>query len=55
VKFAAWPTNIGFTPNLAGCGSSSLPVAFTPATPIGTSGVAGSDGTTDLASDGLYR
>ena len=54
VKFGAWPTNVGFAPNIGACGSAEAPMTFTAAAPVGTSGVVTSS-TASLPSAGLYR
>jgi len=52
VKFAAWPTNIGFNPNYDGCSSSTSTMAFNGNTPSGVSGVRVG---AQLSTSGLYR
>ncbi len=52
VKFAAWPTNIGFNPNYAGCSSDATTMRWAAAAPTGVSGVRLA---TTLSSSGLYR
>ena len=52
VKFAAWPTNVGFNPDVSACTAADVPMLFTAAAPLGISGVKSS---AVLSSDGLYR
>ena len=52
VKFAAWPTNVGFNPDTAACTSASTDVAFTPDMPLAGSGI---KPTAPVNMAGLYR
>ena len=52
VKFAAWPTNVGFGPQYSACGSDPASLAFTDAMPLSGSGIRP---TAPLDVDGLYR
>jgi hypothetical protein len=53
VKFAAWPTNVGYTPAPdTECTSADVPMRFTAAAPLGISGIKSS---AVMGSLGLYR
>ncbi|GBF97916.1 hypothetical protein Rsub_10589 [Raphidocelis subcapitata] len=39
VKFAAWPTNVGYLPDVSACTSDDVPMRFTAAAPLGISGI----------------
>ncbi|GBF97931.1 hypothetical protein Rsub_10604 [Raphidocelis subcapitata] len=52
VKFAAWPTNVGYSPDVSACTSDDVPLRFTAAAPLGISGIKSS---AVLGSGGLYR
>lgn len=52
VKFAAWPTNIGYNPDYLACGSGDATMTLTAAAPLGISGVRPG---IQLSASGLWR
>ena len=55
VKFAAWPSTIGFAPNLAGCSSDNSTARFSAGVTSATLGVSALRPTAALSLAGLYR